>query len=76
MAVSMENAGVWHHFAFSLLVLDWRPANLLSLGYNSAIKITKNVLSPKGSFIELYNDCQAVSKTDQQGYTLDFLVDI
>lgn len=75
MAVSMENAGVWHHFAFSPLVLDWMPANLLSLGYNCAIKTTKNVLSPRGNFIELCNDCPAVSKADQQDYILGFLVD-
>lgn len=71
----MENAGGWHHFAISPLVLDWRPANLLCLGYDYAIKTTKNVLSPKGNFIELCDDCQAVSRADQQGYILDFLMD-
>lgn len=76
MAASRENAGVWHHFAFSPLVLDCRPANLLSLGYNYPIKTTKNVLNPKGSLFELCNNCQAVSKADQQGYILDFLMDI
>lgn len=36
----------------------------------------QNILNPKDSFIELCNDYQAVSKADQQGYTLDFLADI
>lgn len=74
MAASMENAGVWHHIAFPHLF--WTEGlQIFFMPLNYAIKTTKNVISPKANFIELCNDCQAVSKADQQGYTLDFLMD-
>lgn len=76
MAIPTENAGVWHQSAFSPPVLDRRLAADLSLGYTYTIKTRKKSLSPKGNFIESCNDYQVVSNTDQQGYNLDFLMDI
>lgn len=64
-AISTENAGIWHQFAFSPPVLDRRLAAILGLGYTYAIKNTRKPLSPKGNFIDSCNDYQVVSKTDQ-----------